>query len=321
LCNRLRYCVYLISMKNFLFLFLLLTVTAFVRAQADTSYTTESTFKKDVKKFPFIKIAKRLPNADISLANDIAYTQTGKRELHLDAYFKRSGKARPAVVLIHGGGWKSGNKSQMHLLAQEIAVKGYACFPVEYRLSAEAKYPAAVLDVKEAIKYIKANAGKFNIDPTKVAVLGCSSGGQLAALIGATHGNMLFEPGGPGSDAGVQAVIDMDGILAFRHPESKEGTVAALWLGGTYEEKPLLWEQASPLTHAGKSTPPILFINSDMPRFHAGRDDMIAILSKYSIYNEVKTISNSPHSFWFFDPWFDDIVKWSVQFLDKVFKQ
>jgi hypothetical protein len=118
----------------------------------------------------------------------------------------------------------------------------------------------------------------------------------------------------------VNAIVDIDGILAFKHPESKEAKAASLWLGGNYDEKPIIWEQAAPLNHTDNNTPPILFINSSIPRFHAGRDDMIAILNKYGIYNEVQTIKNSPHSFWFLNPWFDDTILFTTQFLDKLLK-
>lgn len=300
---------------------MLLPTPVLAQVVADTSYTTQGIYRKEVKKFPFISIAQRKEHKELTVVRDVAYKTIGTRKLHFDAWFNQEGNPQPVVVLIHGGGWKSGNKSQMHLLAQEVTAKGYVSFCIEYRLSGEARYPAAVHDIKAAIQYIKANAALYNADVNKIAVAGCSSGGQLAALVGATISNKAFQDStATGAEPVVHAVINMDGILAFHHPESKEGKVAAQWLGGSYEEVPEVWEQASPLTHAGKNTPPILFINSDIPRFHAGRDDMIAILNKYGIYSEVKTITGSPHSFWFFDPWFDDVVTWSTQFLDKVLK-
>ncbi|MCF6130106.1 alpha/beta hydrolase [Flavobacterium sp. AS60] len=310
-------------MKNLLLIsFCLLVSELFSQTQVDTSYTVWSTYNKEVKKFPFIKKVQKPENKEITKLKEVVYKSINSRELHLDAYFKQQETLQPAVILIHGGGWSSGNKSQMNYLAQEIASKGYACFGVEYRLTAEAKYPAAITDVKEAIKYIKDNALKFNVDPTKVAVLGCSSGGQMAALIGTTNGNLAFEEKSTSKqNANVQAIIDMDGILAFHHPESAEGKAAALWLNGTYEENPQVWEQASALNQTDEHTPPILFINSSLPRFHAGQNDMIEKLNKYAIYNEVKALPNSPHSFWFFEPWFDEIVLYSTQFLDKIFKQ
>ncbi|MFN3754677.1 alpha/beta hydrolase fold domain-containing protein [Flavobacterium sp.] len=294
----------------------------FSQIQKDTSYTVLSTFNKEKVKFPFIKVVQEKNKDKVLSLKDLVFKNTDSRAFYLDAYYKIQDSLQPVVLLIHGGGWKSGDKSQMQFLAQEIASKGYACFNIEYRLSDEAKYPAAVIDVKTAIKYIKANASKFNIDINKVAVLGCSSGGQMAALIGTTNGNELFEEQTNfKQNSNVQAIVNIDGILAFHHQESKEGKVAALWLDGTYEENPQNWNEASALTHCNENTPPILFINSDMPRFHAGRDDMIAILSKFGIYTEIKTITHSPHSFWFFHPWFDEIVNSTTQFLDKILKQ
>lgn len=308
-------------MKNiFLASFVLLATGLFSQIPIDTSYTVWNTFSKEKIKFPFIKMVKRPQINEVQQVKDLVYAAINSRALHLDAYFESENTPQPAVILIHGGGWKSGNKSQMHFLAQQIASHGYACFCIEYRLSDEAKYPAAIMDVKSAIEYVKSNALQFNVDINKVAVLGCSSGGQMAALIGTTNGNVKFEDTkNPQHNSNVHAIIDMDGVLAFHHPESKEGKAAAYWLDGAYEDKPQVWEEASALTHTDATTPPILFINSDMPRFHAGRDDMIAILTKFGIYNEIKTIPNSPHSFWFFDPWFDEIVASSTQFLDKVF--
>ena len=304
----------------FLYFFILLNLFE-INAQIDTSYTVFSTYNKEIKKFPFIEIVKERKYKNLDSSLDIVYNSLDSRELHLDAYYKKGKKPQPAVILIHGGGWKSGNKSQMKIFAQEIASKGYSCFSIEYRLSPEAQYPAAIFDVKNAIKYIKANAKKFNVNPDKVAVLGCSSGGQMAALIGTTNNNLEFEsPSGINENASVQAIIDLDGILAFKHPESEEGKVASLWLGGSFDEKPEIWKQASALNHVSASTPPILFINSDMTRFHAGRTDVISKLNSYKIYSEVKNISNSPHSFWFFNPWFQPMVKYTVDFLDKIFK-
>lgn len=292
----------------------MILLSCFCAAQThnvDTTYTVQSTFAKDRTQFPFIQIAKVQKDKKLIEQREIVYKTIGSRALHLDAFYSNNKFSHPAVVLIHGGGWKSGNKSQMKSIAIAMAAKGYSCFTIEYRLSTEAIYPAAVHDIKEAIQYIRKNANLYNVDESKVAIVGCSSGGQLAALIGTTHTI---------TGTAVQAIVDMDGVLALKHPESEEGKAASLWLGGDYESKPEIWKEASALTHVNSKTPPILFINSDKPRFHAGRDDMIAILNQFAIYNEVKTIPNAPHSFWFYEPWFNTTIDYSVQFLDKVFK-
>ncbi|MFH6968711.1 alpha/beta hydrolase fold domain-containing protein [Flavobacterium sp. FlaQc-28] len=305
---------------------ILLGFISFANAQqtysVDTSYTVKSTYTKLIKKYPSITIPVIAENENIDKIGDVAYFTSKERTLHLDAFVNKKQKQNPAVIMIHGGGWRSGNKNQMNPLAQEIASKGYSCFTIEYRLSLEAKYPYGVYDVKNAIRFIKDNAKKFNVDSNKIAVLGCSSGGQMAALIGTTNGNSAFDdPSNKSkSSSKVNAIINVDGILAFRHPESSEGEMASFWLGGSYEEKTENWKNASALSHTNKNTPPILFINSSIDRFHAGRDDMIKILNQYKIYSEVHTIENSPHSFWFFQPWFNPTADFTTNFLKKTFK-
>jgi acetyl esterase/lipase len=311
-------------MKKILFVFLFLSQVAFAQSHfpVDTTYTVKSVYNKVKKEHPYVSFVQPRKHENVNQKKNIVYKKIKDRKLHLDAYYNKNNSLNPAIVIIHGGGWRSGNKSQMETFAIEMATKGYSCFNIEFRLSLEAQYPAAIFDVKKAIQYVKKNAKKFNVDTTKVAVLGCSSGGQMAALIGTTNGKTDFEESKNNIkiSSKVNAIVNIDGTLAFKHPESKEGVVAGLWLGGSYEEKPLIWQQASPLTHANKNTPPVLFINSSIDRFHAGRDDMIAILNKNGIYNEVQTIKNSPHSFWFLNPWFDDTILFTTQFLDKLFK-
>ena len=311
-------------MRRIFFMILLVSNAVFAQSNSaiDTSYTIKSTYQKLIKKYPFITVPQEKFNGDVGEIKEIIYQKRKERILHLDAFYYKKKKLNTAIVMIHGGGWRSGNKNQMHALAKEFAAKGYSCFAIEYRLSLEAKYPQGVYDVKNAIKFIKDNALKFNVDPNKIVVLGCSSGGQMAALIGTTNENPGFEEASfkSKSSSKVNAIIDIDGVLAFRHPESSEGEMASFWLGGSYEEKTENWKNASALNHTDKNTPPVLFVNSSFDRFHAGRDDMIAILKENKIYSEVKTIPDSPHSFWFFEPWFTETVSCATQFLDKIFK-
>lgn len=305
---------------------ILVLLTSVLQAQGtyrvDTSYTVKSTYTKLIKKYPFITIPVITENKNVEQILNVPYFEEKQRTLHLDAFVNNAKKKNPVVVMIHGGGWRSGNKDQMNAMAQEIAGKGFSCFTIEYRLSLEAKYPYGVYDVKNAIKFIKDNAKKFKVDPDKIAVLGCSSGGQMAALIGTTNGKFNFEDPSfkSSSSSKVNAIINVDGVLAFKHPESSEGEMAAFWLGGSYEESTENWKNASALNNTDGNTPPTLFINSSIPRFHAGRDDMIAILNQHKIYSEVHTLENSPHSFWFFQPWFSQTVDFTVNFLNKIFK-
>ena len=232
-------------------------------------------------------------------------------------------------MIIHGGGWRSGNRSQHYPLAQRLAQFGYVCFTPEYRLSTEALYPAAVNDLKAAIKWIYGHAKDYHIDTTKIAVAGFSAGGELAAFLGTTGNSDAFDGHScnPYHSSKIHAIIDIDGILAFIHPESGEGddrkktSAATYWFGYSKNENPELWKQASPLTHVGKNTPPTLFINSSVERMHAGRNDFMDVLKGNHIYTDVKTFKDAPHSFPLFHPWFEPTVKYIDGFLRKVFFQ
>lgn len=293
----------------------------------DTSYTVHSTFEKLHKQYPFIEIVEpELPEGVVRKENIIYRTMEG-RHLQMDIFHPEqnaasSAREYPGVLLIHGGGWRTGDNSLMHPMAQELAARGYVIAAVEYRLSLEAPYPAAVHDLKAAVRWLRAHAEEIRLDTAKIAVFGTSAGGQLAALVGTTNGMHKLEGAGdyPKHSSAVQAIIDIDGVLAFKHPESEEGSMAAAWLGGSYQEVPKNWEEASALTHVGKHTPPVLFISSSFPRFHAGKADMIKLLEAHDIYWEAYTIEDSPHSFWLMHPWFAPTLSFSANFLDKVFK-
>ena len=295
----------------------------------DTSFTIYSAYKKEKSNYPFIEIAKPDLNQNIIYDSNIVYKEYGKRALTLDIlYPKESSQKHPAVLLVHGGGWRSGDKSQQIPLAGELAAAGFVSVSVEYRLSPEAPYPAAIIDLKSAVSWLRANSNKYNIDTNRIAALGCSSGGHLASMLGVTNGspkfNMYYDNYNHSSD--VQAVIDIDGILDFTHPaesgkdsDPEKPSVGKLWLGFTYKENPEIWREVSPINYVDGNTPPFLFMNSSIDRFHAGRGVLIEELNKYSTYSEVHTFANSPHPFWFFHPWFYPTVNIITQFLVRVF--
>lgn len=316
---------------------ILLIVTSYTFAQQksevirDTSYTVYSTYVKLKGKYPFIKIVKLEMPPNISSEYGIVYQSYGERQLRLDIFYPSdSTKLYPAVLMIHGGGWKSGDRSLLIPMAKRLAAEGFVTATIEYRLSQEAGYPAAVFDIKAAIKWLRANSKKYLIDTNKITVLGTSAGGHLAALVGVTNGIKNFEQltDNPNFSSDVQAIVDIDGILDFTDPAESgkdtnlaEPSVGKLWFGYTYEDNPSIWIEASPLTYVNEKTPPMEFINSSFVRFHAGRDEAIEVLNKYEIYYEVHTLPDSPHSFWLFHPWFEPTCEYVINFLYKVFKR
>ena len=322
-------------MRNLISIFLLLCSFKQVCAQSiegitnerDTSFNTYSAFTSAKKKFPQIEIIPETRYSSAKEKKDIRYCKVGNIDLLLDVFYPKTKKKNPAIIIIFGGGWRSGNRTQHYPLAQKLASLGFICFTPEYRLSTEALYPAAVYDLKAALRWVKINGTKYNVDTSKIAVLGFSAGGELAAFLGTTANNKMFEGTcNPFKNTKVQAVVDIDGTLSFVHPETGEGddskkkSAATLWFGFSKKENVDLWKQASPLTYASANTPPTLFINSSVERMHAGREDYIKILKANNIYSEVKTFENSPHTFCLFNPWFEPTVKYIDDFLKKIFK-
>ncbi len=299
----------------------------------DTTFTPYQTWSKIKNDFPEATIVKPSLPGSVSELVDIIYktipeTKYGKRDLRLDLYTPTKDGVYPAVIFIFGGGWRSGDKSMQRPLAMNVAAKGYVTATVEYRLSPEATYPAAVHDIRDAIKYLRTHAKELNIDTDRIAISGCSAGGQLAALVGVTSGMKKIDGGQDHIPTHVHAIIDIDGILDFTDPNESgkdnnpnKPSAGKQWLGASYQDDPELWIEASPLTYIGKNTPPMLFINSALPRFHAGRDSAIAIMDRYGIYSEVHTIPNTPHPFWLFHPWFEPTVMLVRNFLDKTLKE
>lgn len=295
----------------------------------DTSYTLYSAAKKMYKKFPEARLVTDILPSSVKVKKDIIYKRIGNRKLSLNVYYPaiKGEKYFPGILMIYGGGWRSGDISLSIPMAERLAAKGFVTVTAEYRLSKEALYPAAVIDLKTAVRWMRANALKFHIDTDKIAAYGCSAGGELAAFLGTTGNLKKFDKGEYlNYSSCVEAIVNVDGNLDFTDtnytaPDSNplKPTYAQLWLGSSFKENPKLWKDASPITYVTKNSPPQIFINSAVPRFHAGRDSMIKLLNKYHIYSEVHTLPGTIHTFWLFQPWFEKTFSYTIEFLDKIF--
>lgn len=294
----------------------------------DTSYNPQHAWGNIVKHYPNSKIVpSKLPEG-VKAEYNLVYatlenTPYGRRDLHLDIIQPTKKGKYPALIMIHGGAWRSGTKEMEHPMGEYAAAHGYVAVPVEYRMSLEAKYPNAVYDIKAAVRWIKANAEKYFIDTAHIAIEGESAGGHLASLVGMTNNIALFEgnEGVMSTSSTVHAVVDVDGVVNFLAPRSLNLPGYPDWLGGSFTEKPATWKEASPAYWVGKQSVPIVFIMSAQPKYTAGMYDMIDLLNENGLYSEIHKIPDSPHSFWLFQPWFDPTVNYMVAFLDKVFKQ
>ena len=291
-------------------------------------FTVESAAAKVVRTYPEAKPVVPQAVPGVGEHRDLVYARIGARALHLDVFEPPDAAPapRPALLFVHGGGWRSGDRSMERPLALRLAASGFVTATVEYRLSGEAQFPAAACDLRTAVRWLRAHAAEYRIDSARIGICGGSSGGNLAAFLGVTNRKSICEEGVVHS-SDVQAVVDIDGPLDLTRPEEsgKDGdpakpSAAKLWIGFTYRERPDLWRQASPLTHAGPGSAPIAFINSSIERFHVGRDEMIAKLAAAKIETEVHTIPDTPHPFWLFHPWFEETARHVEAFFTRILR-
>lgn len=326
-------------MRNFkilLALVVLFVSPPFVRAQhhrmhpgipVDSSYNLSDQVLKMTPKYPFIRLAVPCSTDSVKVFENVVYERIKGRDLHADVFLPAFLNVYPVVVMVHGGGWRSGNKDMERYMAQVYALNGIAAVCVEYRLSMEALYPAAVQDVKTAIRWVRASASRFGFDASRVALHGESAGGQLVSLIGsmnAPYPSFQTRSYARFSDK-VQAVVDVDGVQAFLHPVSSENGdksgkpgAGTLWFGVSSAVDSTLWVEASALTHVGAQSAPFLYLRSSIPRYTAGYVDMMRTLNASGVYCEEHLLEGTPHSFWLFHPWVDETMGVAVRFLKGV---
>jgi pectinesterase len=226
----------------------------------------------------------------------------------------------PAILDIHGGGWKQRQVEADRPMMERLAARGFVTGIVAYRLSDQAKYPAALDDSKAAVRYLRAHAAELKVDPARIGVMGGSAGGHLSGLLAMTSGKPEFEGKGPKREqsSAVQAAIVMaatQDLVAANKDKTGEGTV--LFFGATAAEKPELYAQASPITHVRAGVPPIIFIEGEKDTLKVGRAEMQEKLRALGIETELHTLKDAPHPFWMSQPWCDETVNIAATFFKK----
>ena len=202
---------------------------------------------------------------------DVVYATVDGKPLALDLHLPPGVTTPPLVVWVHGGAWRSGDKDEV---PRPILEKGFAIASVNYRLSGDARFPAAVHDIKAAVRFVRANAAKYGYRAERIAIGGSSAGAHLAALVGVTNGHKELE-GSVGTNlatsSNVQAILDYYGasdlttILEQSTPFGLGVRVPALeaWLGGRPENVKALAQLASPVLHVDRSDPPLHLLHGD----------------------------------------------------------
>ena len=221
-----------------------------------------------------------------SITRDIVYTPPGWPEaVKGDLHRPLTGGKSPAVLLIHGGGWtgKDG-RWQMNRIAGKLAKRGYVVLNVTYRLAPRWTYPAPVDDLREAVKWMQDHAEEHGIDPQRIATFGYSAGGYLAALTGLIEGKQ-----------------EIRAIVAGGAPSNLTfypgGDLVPQFLGGTQQQIPQRFKEASPVNYVTPESPPMFIYHGTkdrlVPREHA--EAMIAALKKNRVPYETYWVEGRDH--------------------------
>ena len=236
------------------------------------------------------------PSPAVQTPGTFEFAQVDGQSLLLDAYLPQApatagqldqlNSRRPAIVMVHGGSWKSGSRSDFPQWDAWLASRGYAVFDIDYRLAPPPNWRLAVEDVQSAVVWVKEHAQQFDINPARVSLMGRSAGGHLALLAAYTAEEAKTEGQATDArsktdarvqiDARVRAVIALyaptDLRWAYEHPANERvinGPAALRGLtGGTPQTLPDVYSQASPLAHATQSSPPTLLL-------HGGQDQVV----------------------------------------------
>jgi acetyl esterase/lipase len=201
---------------------------------------------------------------------DVPYVTNGHERQKLDLYLpeKSDNSRRPVVVRIHGGAWRHGDKSGQQSAANYVK-QGYIGVAINYRFSQHAPFPAQIEDCKAAIRWLKAHSDEYGIDPERIAVMGGSAGGHLAALLGTSGDTKMFDVGEHlDQSSSVCAVVNQYGptdlLLAAKTPGYERGASAVTqFLGGPISTKRELAIKANPITYVTTQDPPFLILHGD----------------------------------------------------------
>ncbi len=260
----------------------------------------------------------------------LVYARYGQREMQLDLWKpKTTSQPLPAIICIHGGGWYKGERSNMANLAQALAAKGFVAATISYRLSGEAKFPAAIQDCKAAVRFLRANAAKFGIDAKAIGVTGLSAGGHLAALLTTSGGVKELEGDGGHADqsSAVQAGIamgaqsDLESARIGELSGKTDDPFYRTFLGDSQAAIPQTYALASPRHHLDKADPPLLFMTGELDDTSTHADDARADLEKLGIPTGLTLIPHAPHAFLGQQKAFDTCVSASAEFFKKHLKR
>ncbi len=262
----------------------------------------------------------------VELLSGLPYSTQGDPRQILDLYLpKGNDKPLPLLIFIHGGGWTSGKTTDYKYYCIRYAQRGYVVASITYRFADKFPYPACVQDAKCAVRFLRANAGKYHIDKDRVAAVGGSAGGHLSMMLGYSSNVKELEGDGGYAEesSAVQVVVDLYGPTDITLPAARDNsTIRKFFAGKTYDEAPQLYAQASPITHVTKDSPPTLIlqgtIDDTVPM--AQSDLLYAKLKELGVPVQYEKFDGYPHTMdialevnvrcqWFMNHFFDKYLK------------
>ena len=235
----------------------------------------------------------------------IEYANPDGQHLQLDlARPKSAGEPLPAVLCIHGGGFRAGNRQGYDAQCIRLAEKGYVAATITYRLAPKYPFPAAIHDTKAAVRWLRANAKKYHIDPERIGVTGGSAGGHLAQFLGVTSDVKEFEGNGgnPKESSKVACVVNYYGPSDFTKSYGKSvdaAEVLPLFLGGNLEKARPLHIRASPLYWVTPNAAPTLCIHGTEEKYvaHEQAEWIVDRLKAAGVEAELLTLVGAGHGF------------------------
>jgi acetyl esterase/lipase len=241
---------------------------------------------------------------DLIFEPGVAYDHADPQQVMDIVRPKDTSRPHPVVLCIHGGGFRGGSRKGYQALCIRLAKLGYVAATADYRLAPKAPFPAAVYDVKAAVRYLRANAGKLGIDPNKVATMGGSAGGHLALFLGVTGNVPEFEGDGPNKEQSskVQAVADFYGPSDFTKSYGRSvdaAEVLPLFLGGDANQARQMHLRASPLFWVTPDAAPTLAIQGTKDRYVNPEQSVWIIdrLMAVGVNAELEMIAGADHGF------------------------
>ncbi len=251
-----------------------------------------------------LDLFKPVPEGIVKEA-DVVFKEASGQQITMDIYYDADDPTpNPLILIIHGGYWKTGDKAVHQFNAVEFVEMGYTAASVNYRLSADTKFPGNIEDVYDAIRFLTENAADYNIDPTRIATWGGSAGGHLSSFIGlsANTPDRDWNAGIDGS--AIKAVISMYGMHDLTLPIQREHPFTEQYIGAPYEDAPDTYAEASPIHHADASDPPVLLIHGSIDGSVSvqNSDALAAELADLGVTHEYDRVEGWPHAMDLFSP-------------------